>query len=50
MSRMIEISLYVLEVLRYIKKENPFVRRSPRIVLRNTDDIKTSYTLNTKRI
>lgn len=44
--RMVERPLYVLEVLGYIKKENPSSRKSPWIVLRNIDDIKTCYTMD----
>ena len=43
---MVERPLYVLEVLGYIKKENSSSRKSPWIVLRNIDDIKTCYTMD----
>ena len=48
--RMVERPLYVLEVLGYIKKENPSSRKSPWIVLRNIDDIKTCYTMDENNI
>ena len=38
--------IYVLELFGYIKKENPSARKSPWIVLRNIDDIKTRYTID----
>ena len=47
--RMVERPLYVLEVLGYIKK-NPSSRKSPLIVLRNIDDIKTCYTMDEHNI
>lgn len=42
--RTIKGLLYDLEVLGYIKKENPYARKSCWVVLRSIDDIKTLYT------